>query len=329
MSENKRNKSAQSIARARKIKMLGVYSIFIITLVLVAILACIFVFFKVDNINVSGLDMYSESEIIEGSGLETGENLVFVNTTSIEERLELQFTYIETVEVKKVIPNSIEITAEQAEIYYSFLYNNEYLYVSQNGKALDFGSEPYEDTLVVEGIDITIVDGRIQFAEIAKEIIFDEIASIYHKEDESKITKVDLENSYNVTVYYDDRIEIQLGEASDITYKLNFGMEIITNIGDNEYGTLDLSLSKDANKAYFMPTDAPLVEVEEFTNDELTDNLDEENDTSEDSTEGEEDTDSSDSDVGESDQSDQSGDDSSDEEVTEPSSQRGDDIPDF
>ena len=80
-----------------------------VLLTAVAIVAALTLFFKVDQVVVSGNDRYSEQEIIEVSGVEQGDNLILMDKYRIAEKLYTQLPYITEVRINRKLPDVLMV----------------------------------------------------------------------------------------------------------------------------------------------------------------------------------------------------------------------------
>ena len=87
-----------------------------VLLTAVAIVAALTLFFKVDQVAVSGNERYSEQEIIEASGVEQGDNLILLDKYRIAQRLYTQLPYISEVRINRQLPDTllVEVVETQA-----------------------------------------------------------------------------------------------------------------------------------------------------------------------------------------------------------------------
>ena len=85
---------------------------------------------------------------------------------------------------------------------------------------------------------------------------YEEIAAVLTEEGITKVQSADLSDVYDISLLYDGRITMKLGSPTDLRYKIRFGMKIVSGEGGDglsatDRGVLDLSLTRDSNKAYF------------------------------------------------------------------------------
>lgn len=237
----------------------------ILTLIaIIALVVCEIAFCRVKVIKVNGVTQYDTNEVIASTGVTEGQNLLLVNVKSIEENLYSLYPYVEKIKLRRIFPTTAEISITEATVRYSIAYNGGYVYISQYGKLLDNRTEKEANSILLVGGGITDNDGYLKFNDEYQQQAYEEINTCLNERGDeiSKITRIDISDVYNIKLLYDGRVLMNIGGISDLRYKLNFGLQIVmgSGISDTEYGTLDLTLSKENNRAYFNPTSQSEVE---------------------------------------------------------------------
>ena len=71
----------------------------------------------------------------------------------------------------------------------------------------------------------------------------------------ASVTELDLTNPVSPTITYDGRIIIKLGMPTDLEYKLQTAVAVLTSedMKTAQRGTLDVSLAADKGRSYFKP----------------------------------------------------------------------------
>lgn len=232
----------------------------VLAMAAVTALLCVFLLFKVADIQVTGDPVYSQEEVLALCDYAIGDNLLFAPTQSQEERLESQLPYVEDAEVIKHFPNTLEIRITAAQTAASVSSGGGWLYVSSQGKILELGAEPAAATMQVTGFASTATQpGQYLQAEDATALsaLQEILTALTQREMITQCTRLDLTDLYDIRLWYQDRVECKLGSTAELTYKLDFAYDALINpttenrIGDKETGVLDLSYAADAHKAGF------------------------------------------------------------------------------
>ncbi len=116
--------------------------------------------FSLKKVIVNGNRFVSSDEIILKGGLSTRENIINIDLTTIKNRLE-KHSLIESVEVKRVFPDKIEINIKEKDIVANLLYNNTYYVIDKNGYFLTNGIFVLAPYLELDYIPI-IENGKIK-----------------------------------------------------------------------------------------------------------------------------------------------------------------------
>ena len=232
----------------------------VLAMAAVTALLCVFLLFKVADIQVTGDPVYSQEEVLALCDYAIGDNLLFAPTQSQEERLESQLPYVEDAQVIKHFPNTLEIRITAAQTAASVSSGGGWLYVSSQGKILELGAEPAAATMQVTGFASTATQpGQYLQAEDATALsaLQEILTALTQREMITQCTRLDLTDLYDIRLWYQDRVECKLGSTAGLTYKLDFAYDALINpttenrIGDKETGVLDLSYAADAHKAGF------------------------------------------------------------------------------
>ena len=251
--------AAREERRARNQSLTRFYILAFTAVVVGAILLCIFVFFRVDTVEIIGGESYRKEDILSVCNIQDGDNLVLLSTAEREKELEYRFPYIEKVEIKKRIPARVEVIITETKTSYSVACDAGYLYVNYAGKVLEVASQPAKDSAVVRGTTPT-ADGPSQMIGFEEEdvtITFNEIIDQLQEKDVAGITSIDMSNRYDVTMMYDDRILFKFGNTNGMQSKMAYGIETLNyminegSITGETHGEIDLTMVPDKKKVIY------------------------------------------------------------------------------
>lgn len=214
-----------------------VISVFIVA---AAVYLCLTMLFNVDHITIEGNTLYSENDLIKTSGIEKGENLFEVDTAYAEDKLYAVYNYIEEVEVKRSFPNGVTITIVEAEAFAVIEEADGYTLVSAGGKVLERGLEEVpEGLLSVRGMStITSTEDDIKRTELMKKII-----NSMRELGMRNYDFLDLSDTLEITMIYDNRVRVELGNELELEYKLQFADNVINEkLSKTGYQLVDASV---------------------------------------------------------------------------------------
>lgn len=246
----------------KKYKKIIINRLFIIFFVLLILILLIFGFVKltnkifgVKNIISESNNKYTSQDIINSSGINIGDNLLFLDTKKSKNNIYKNLSYIENIQIKKKFPDKIIINTNTSEIKYNLTSreNNKYYLISENSKILETREENIPELIILTGIKFSVSDlGDIIYEDNNIKNIIKNICDLCENKNLKLIKSIDFSDKFNIIINYDDRINILFGDSQDIEYKILTISEIILNrINNNEKGTLDIRELKNTSRSYF------------------------------------------------------------------------------
>ncbi len=257
-SQSRQNNAKRHKRRHKKNYILH-YIIIIFLLIIVLVTMSFTVLFNIKSFNVSQNTILKNEEVIKASGVTVGKNLLRINTSEIEKKILYHSIFLDTVEVKRKFPSTLDINLQFAKATYGVYYGGLYYFFSGKGRVIEISEKnTHTDIVTFWGIDLN----KIKLGEYIKPSEENknelEIAMTLKKAiDDSEIEKiqaVDLRDIANIKLYYGTEIEVIFGNLSDVDYKLKMAKKIIdTQITYGETVILDVQIS---GKAYLRPTES-------------------------------------------------------------------------
>lgn len=214
--------------------------------------------FKISAITVTGDQVYQAEDILRLCDYRVGENLFFVSTKDREEKLKAQLPYIAEVDIRRHIPGTLEIHITGTEVACCIAEGGSWLYVSGEGKILERQAEPRPGVMQIEGLSpVNPQTGQsVELGDQGVQEAYSQILSVIVELGAwGAFTRLDLSDPYNITLWYQDRVEFRLGNAAELPYKIQFGYKLLQEgkIGPEESGVLDLTYA-DVRRAGFTST---------------------------------------------------------------------------
>lgn len=203
------------------------YILAAIIIVIVLVVLANTVLFNCSSIEVEGNSRYTAEQIIAPSGLETGQNLLHINSGDAEKRILAALNYIDMVEVSKVFPTKIKITVKEAEKWFLVSQDGVTAAVSRMGRIVELGAESGLPTVVgYEAAELnpgaTLTSNENGKTDLPSELL--EKAEHYGI---TGITSIDLTDRFDIMIDCGDNITLQLGGIADIDSKLAVGAEVM------------------------------------------------------------------------------------------------------
>ena len=230
--------------------------------VVIALVLGVSVFFKVENITVSGAVQYTPWDICAASGIETGENLLTVNRAKASGKIISALPYVHSVRIGIRLPGTVMIDVVETEVTYAALATDEtWWLLSAEGKVVEQATEEPSGTKILgvvlenpavgemaaaaeqphqtepdgASVPVTVTEAqRLQTAlEIAQYLerngIIGDAASI-------DVTQIGA-----LEIWYGDRYQIKLGDRTQLSYKISCMKNVIDNMQSYAGGIVDLT----------------------------------------------------------------------------------------
>lgn len=204
--------------------------------------------FNSDNIEIEG-NKYVESEyIIKALDVNNNKNIFRYNIKDMEEIL-LNNKYIDKVEIKRLLPNTLKVSIIEKEIVAN-LYNEEiYCYIDKEGNFIDEIDENNKDNEVITvHIDYNKTDSQeIKFKneENKKRLLY---LLEYIKEEGiyKKIDNIDMTKPNSINMSTKEDINILLNSDEELKYNISRLAMILADLQNKKQkgGEIDLSTGK-------------------------------------------------------------------------------------
>ncbi len=146
-----RERRHKSRSRRRRGRFGALYKFIAVVLVALAIVVACAVFFRVNQITVTGNYNYTEETIIEVSGIETGDNLVVLPKNKIASRILTGLPYIRSVTIQRQFPDGILLTVAEHQAAAAVSDGYSWWYISAQGKLLEEVDVP-EQAMTISGL---------------------------------------------------------------------------------------------------------------------------------------------------------------------------------
>ncbi len=252
--------------RKKRIRLSYIVTFFLI--VCVAVILSFNVLFKTNEIIVetSGNVPYSDSEIIDKSGLKLQGNIFSARKKAAVKNIVDNLPYVENAEISFKLPGTQVIRIEPAIPSYEVAVNGGFAIISEKGRVLEINPSQLPTIPLLKGLKVTDTEvGKyISFEKATTQQILDEVIANINDNEVPLIYGIDISNAASINLNYDNRITILIGLPEDVGYKLRTAMAIINNqLAPNDKGDLDVSLSNGDRKAsYFTPIYSNTVSTE-------------------------------------------------------------------
>ena len=110
------------------------------------------VFFNIKTIRVTGnADSYTAEDVVKATGISIGDNMMRLKEKAAAQRAVEALIHVETVEIIKEFPNTLEIRVEKCTPAYNVVYEFGTLIVSEHGRILSNSMDPQPGLVRIVG----------------------------------------------------------------------------------------------------------------------------------------------------------------------------------
>lgn len=249
-------------------------------LTVVAVVAALFIgfslFFRVDNVVVSGTDHYTAWTVVEASGIQEGDSLLSFGKAKACGKIAQSLPYVSEVRIGIKLPGTVNIYVKEVEVVYSIrdLGDNWWL-MTADGRLLEKASASTASKhTVIEGIRVS--DPKLgEKAEVAEETLPTEeeteptqsvitdrerlqtaleiIGRLEANEVLGQIATVDVEDMTAIRLMYGSRYQVELGTSDQISRKVDMMAQTIKQMGSHQSGILDITFSDGQELVIYRP----------------------------------------------------------------------------
>ena len=238
----------------------GLYKVLSVLLIAAAVIVACVVFFRVNTIEVAGNVRYTAEEIIEASGVKTGDNLITLAGSRVSASIRTQLPYVEGVALQRAYPDGLVIRVTERVAAASVDSAEGRWLISAQGKLLEKDNGSIQ-TIRIEGLTAVgpYAGGMLQTAE-GEELTLDYVKQLLGALEGHGIllqcTALDCAAATSMTLDY-GIYRLRLPRGGDYDYCIRLALSALSRglesgaIQEGQGGTLDLTVMD--GKAYFQP----------------------------------------------------------------------------
>ncbi len=247
------------------------------------VLALVFgmsIFFKVQTVTVAGVDKYTEWEIFEASGIQKGEALLGLNRARAIAKIRTALPYVGDVRIGIKLPDTVMIEITELKAVYAIEDTEAgWWLMDATGRLVDStdgaAAKDYARVIGVK-IENPVVGQQAKAAEpttdptdptedsapstIPASMLLDNALQILSALEANgvmdKIDTVDPSDLQQLTIWYEDKYQVNLGNSENLTYKVGAMKDTIVVLHEkNDYrpGKMDASFTVWPDQVHFSP----------------------------------------------------------------------------
>lgn len=248
-----------------------------IAAVVLAIVLGLSVFFKVENITITGAEVYSAWSVREASGINEGDNLLTFSRTRACSQIKANLPYVDKVRIGIKLPNTVNIMIEEEDVVYAiqtddgtwWLMNSNGRMVEQSNSTVASnytqvtgvtitGPESGQQAVAAEEVPTeTDMDGELIPITVTGAMRLNAALQILKALEANDIVgdaaSVNVSRLEDIVLWYGTRYQVNLGDTSKIDFKIACMNDAVLQMSDYDSGILDISFLNMPDKVIYTP----------------------------------------------------------------------------
>lgn len=244
--------------------------------VVLALVLGMSIFFKVGQVNVAGTKKYTPWDIRQASGIQDGESLLSLSEAKISANIRANLPYVGDVRVGIKLPNTVNIEITELEVVYAVeAVDATWWLLDATGRVVDstdtaaaknytrilgvrihnaqIGEPAKAAEPKIENITQTDATTPTQPPIPAEELLSTVVQVLTALENNGVmgvIKTVDVSDRETIRLWYEDRYEVSLGDATQLDSKVALMKAAVEKEGQYKSGYMDVSFRIFPNEAY-------------------------------------------------------------------------------
>lgn len=235
------------------------------------------VFFKVKTITVSGAEVYSAWSVREASGIKEGDNLLTFGRARASGQITANLPYVKSVRIGIKLPDTVNIEIQEEDVVYA-IKSEEGIWwlINSEGKVMEMANNHVANSHT-QVLGVTLTAPKVNEIGVATEEIPTEttpdgeyipitvtgyqrlnaalqiLAALEENDIVGEAASVDVSRMEDIILWYGSRYQVNLGDASRLSYKVACMCDVILQMSDYQNGILDCSFTTWADQVGFTP----------------------------------------------------------------------------
>lgn len=209
---------------------------------------CCSVFFRVSEIDIEGSTIYHADVLREASGIKIDENLLSIDEGLVENNIVMNYPYIKSVKLSRLIPTTVELDVTEDKPRYYTEVCGEYFVLSDTMRVLQradgigvLRADYNLCALKLPEISYAVVGRPVKFQRDTSESYITEFLSWLDMSGfGDKVGVVSLSDKYRIYFTYNDSFKIVIGKNEELDLKLKLINEIMATL-EGGRGIIDVS----------------------------------------------------------------------------------------
>ena len=248
----------------------------IVGAVVAALVLGVSVFFKVEEFTVTGANVYTAWSVREASGISEGDSLLFFSRPRAGAQIKANLPYVKNVRFGIKLPDTVNIIIEEEDVVYAIKDTaGTWWLVSSKGRVVQQAGSRASNYTQITGITLEnptpntqavameekpaatdetgvvqpVTTSGAQRLKVALEIV----TALENNDIVGEAASVDVSHLEEITLWYGTRYQVDLGDATQIEYKIACMNDVILQLSEYQSGILDVSFTIWPDKVVYTP----------------------------------------------------------------------------
>ena len=248
--------------------------------VVIALVMGLSVFFKVKTITVSGAEVYSAYGIREASGIQEGDNLLTFSRARAGAKIKANLPYVKTVRFGIKLPDTVNIIVEEEDVVYAIKTDDGTWWLMTSSGRMVEQADSTKAERYTQILGVTITDPVPQERAVATEsAVVQEtneqgetvpipvsvtgaqrlnaalqiVKALEDNDIVGEATSLNVASMEYIVLEYGNRFQVNLGDSTNLAYKINCMNDVILQMQDYQTGVLDISFNIWPNQVGYTP----------------------------------------------------------------------------
>lgn len=249
------------------------------------------VFFRVEVITVSGAQVYSEWDVREASGIETGDALLTFSRARAGAKIRSELPYVDKIRFGIKLPNTVIIDIEELDVAYAIQATDGlWWFITSDGRVVEQTDEGTASSYTkIRGVTIELPEVNAQAVAWEQKVATDATdAAATDSTDASdgattpvtitngdrldaalqiakalevnavvgQIAEVNVSDLGAITMTYGTRYTVKVGNTDDLEMKIAAMRDAVAQMSEFQQGVLDVTFKIWTDKVVFTPSES-------------------------------------------------------------------------
>lgn len=226
--------------KRRKGSFAFLYKLLAFVLICGAIGLALAMFFRIDDIEISGNSRYSNEQIAAAAQIKAGDNLFFLNKYDAAARIRQQLPYVETVQFRRVLPSKLVVQVTECRDPVAIKQDGTVYLLCDRGNIVDtVSAAKWSQYIQIEGLTLLNPQvGSEARASATQQAVLDQLLSMLVLLDDKgmlhEVQVIDLSDAARITMQYMGRFQVEFLWNADFDYKLDYLAAVVEKLEANE-----------------------------------------------------------------------------------------------